>query len=83
VTAALTGNPTESGNAVFLGDQLLPYLVLALGGAMFVGNGLAIVRPPARAKEGDLERAPVGRSLAMATVGLVAALWAVASLVAS
>lgn len=65
---------------MFLGDQLLVYLVLALGGAMFVGNGLAVVRPPAERREGELERAPVGRSLAMAAVGLVAALWAVASL---
>ena len=76
----MTENPTESGNTLFLGDQLLVYLVLALGGAMFVGNGLAVVRPPAERREGELERAPVGRSLAMAAVGLVAALWAVASL---
>jgi hypothetical protein len=67
---------------VFLGDQLLVYLVLALGGAMFVGNGLAVIRPPAGRREGELERAPVGRSLAMAAVGLVAAIWAVASLAA-
>lgn len=78
----MTQNPTESGNIVFLGDQLLVYLVLALGGAMFVGNGLAVIRPPAERREGELDRAPVGRSLAMAAVGLVAALWAVASLVA-
>lgn len=67
---------------MFLGEDLLPYLVLALGGAMFVGNGLALVRPPARRREGELERAPVGRSLAMAGLGLVAALWALASLAA-
>lgn len=69
--------------AVFLGDDLLPYLVLAIGGALFVGNALAVVRPPARPREGELERAPVGRSLVMAGLGLVAALWAIASLVAS
>ena len=68
---------------MFLGDDLLPYLVLALGGALFVGNALAVVRPPARPREGELERAPVGRSLLMAGLGLVAALWAIASLVAS
>ena len=68
---------------MFLGDDLLPYLVLALGGAMFVGNALAVVRPRDRPREGELERAPVGRSLVMAGVGLVAALWAMASLVAS
>ena len=66
---------------MFLGDQLLAWLVLALGGALFVGNGLAIVRPPASAKEGDLARAPVARSVFMAGIGLVAAIWALASLV--
>ncbi|HVF75930.1 MAG TPA: hypothetical protein VM938_12865 [Acidimicrobiales bacterium] len=67
---------------MFLGDDLLPYLVLALGGAMFVGSTLAVVRPPERTREGELERAPIGRSMAMAAVGLVAALWALASLIA-
>lgn len=67
---------------MFLGDNLLPYLVLALGGAMFVGNTLAVVRPPDRPRDGELERAPVGRSMVMAGIGLVAALWALASLVA-
>lgn len=63
-----------------LGDNLLPLLVLALGGAMAFGNILAIVRPPATRKEGDLEAAPRGRSITMAAVGLIAALWALASL---
>ena len=31
---------------VFLGDDLLPWLVLALGGALLVGNVAALVRPP-------------------------------------
>lgn len=66
---------------MLLGDDLLPLLVLALGGAMVFGNVLAIIRPPAEAKPGELDRAPRGRSLAMALVGLVAALWALASLV--
>jgi hypothetical protein len=63
------------------GDDLLPYLVLALGGAMAVGSVMAIVRPREQPKEGELERAPLARSLVMATVGLVAAVWALASLV--
>lgn len=66
----------------FLGEDLLAYLVLAIGGALFVGNVLALVRPPERRDEGDLARAPVGRSVAMAVLGLVAAVWALASLVA-
>lgn len=66
---------------MFLGDQLLPLLVLALGAAMLVGNGLALLRPPEKPKEGELERAPIGRSVAMMAIGLVAAVWALASLV--
>lgn len=65
---------------VFLGDDLLSWLVLALGGALFAGNALALVKPPPP-KEGDLEKAPVGRSVLMGLIGLVAAVWALASLV--
>jgi hypothetical protein len=63
------------------GPDLLAYLVLALGAAMAVGSLLALVRPPDARDEGDLEQAPVGRSLLFAAVGLVAALWALGSLV--
>ena len=67
---------------MFLGDDLLAWLVLALGGALFVGNVAAIARPPEQPREeGALERAPLARSLAMAVVGLVAAVWALASLI--
>jgi hypothetical protein len=65
---------------VFLGDQLLAYLVLAVGAAMAIGNGLAVVRPPRQAREGELQRAPLTRSLVMVVVGTVAAVWALASL---
>jgi hypothetical protein len=68
---------------MFLGDDLLAWLVLALGGALLVGNVAAIVRPPERPlEEGALERAPIARSVVMAAVGLVAAVWALASLLA-
>jgi hypothetical protein len=68
---------------MFLGDDLLAWLVLALGGALLVGNVAAIVRPPERPQqEGALERAPITRSVVMALVGLVAAVWALASLFA-
>jgi hypothetical protein len=66
---------------VFLGDDLLAWLMLALGAALFVGSTAAVIRPPERPREeGALERAPVGRSVVMALVGLVAAVWALASL---
>ena len=66
---------------MFLGEDLLAYLVLAIGGAMAVGSVMAIVRPPEQVKEGDLEQAPVGRSIAFAVVGAIGAVWALASLV--
>jgi hypothetical protein len=65
---------------MFLGDDLLPLLILALGAALLFGNVLAIVRPPTKPGEGDLERAPVRRSVAMALIGALAAIWALASL---
>jgi hypothetical protein len=68
---------------MFLGDDLLAWLMLALGGALLVGNVAAIVRPPEQPQEeGALERAPITRSVVMALVGLVAAVWALASLFA-
>lgn len=67
---------------MFLGKDLLAWLVLALGGALAVGNGLALVRPPTRKQgDGDLDSAPVGRTLVMALIGAIAAVWALASLV--
>ena len=66
----------------FLGDDLIVWLLLALGGALFLGNVLALVKPPEHPRsEGDLTRAPRARSLAMAAVGLFVALAAVAALV--
>jgi hypothetical protein len=62
------------------GPDILAYLVLALGAAMVVGSVLALVRPPEVRQEGDLEQAPVARSLVFAAIGLVAAVWAMASL---
>ena len=66
---------------LFGGPDLLRYLVLALGGALVVGNVLALIRPPDRPEAGELDRAPVARSVAMAVVGGVAALWAIATIV--
>lgn len=67
---------------MFLGDDILAWLVLALGGALAVGNILALVRPPQKQQASeDLERAPVVRTVVMGVVGLIAALWALASLI--
>ena len=67
---------------MFLGENLIIYLVLALGGALAVGNILALVKPPEQLKEeGDLASAPKARSMAMAIIGLIAALWSIVSLI--
>ena len=69
---------------MFLGDDLLAYLALALGGTLFAGNLLAVIRPPEQQREeGNLERAPIGRSLLYAGLGFVVALWALATLITS
>lgn len=66
---------------LLLGDDLIVWVLLALGGALFVGNVMALVRPPAAPRQaGDLERAPKGRSMFMAAIGLVVALAALAAL---
>jgi hypothetical protein len=66
---------------MFLGEDILAWLVIALGGAMFAGNLAALIRPPKQRRDAnDLTKAPVVRSLVMATIGGVAALWALVSL---
>jgi hypothetical protein len=66
---------------MFLGDNLLPYLVLAFGGAMAVGTLLALVRPPQDRPKGDTTGpAPMMRSILFIAAGAVAAIWALASL---
>jgi hypothetical protein len=72
-----TGSTTD----LLLGNNLLAYIFLALGGALVVGNGLALVRPPQQLDQGDLRRAPLGRTVVMMLVGAVVAVWALASLI--
>jgi hypothetical protein len=70
----------SSSNDFIGGPNLLQYFVLALGGALVVGNTLALIRPPAQSKTGELTRPPIGRSITMIVVGLIAAVWAIATL---
>ena len=64
-------------------DTLLAQMILALGGALVVGNGYALimarrgVRP--KGAEGDLRK---GRAWFLLGVGLVIAFWGAASLIA-
>lgn len=78
------------GETLFLGEDLLPLLLLAFGGAMAVGSFGALVRPPSKAHEpgetqegraAQLQRAPRARTIGFGVMGLVIALWALASLV--
>ncbi len=66
----------------FLGEDLLSWLVLAIGGALIVGNVLALVRPPATTDERALEQAPLVRTLVQIVIGMVATVWALATLLA-
>jgi hypothetical protein len=65
-----------------LGDNLVVLLMLALGGALAVGNVLALVRPRENPETGKVERPPIAPSVAMIIVGTVASIWALVSLVA-
>lgn len=50
---------------------------------MAVGNIAVLVRPPdERRSDDDLEKAPVARSVVFAAIGIMAALWALGSLIA-
>ena len=67
--------------ALFLGDNLLPLLALAFGGALVVGPGPALIKPPEnRRDDTDLERPPLIRTLSFMALGLVMTVWALASL---
>jgi len=67
---------------LLLGDDLIVWLLLAMGGALFAGNVMALLRPPPqRRSEEDLEQAPRSRSIMMAAVGFVVALAALGALI--
>jgi hypothetical protein len=64
-------------------DEVLRELLVAMGAALFLGNLLALVRrrAPATAEDGNtLARAPLARTVAYLLIGLVVALWGIASL---
>ncbi|MDA3038714.1 MAG: hypothetical protein O3C27_04135 [Actinomycetota bacterium] len=64
----------------FLGEDLLAWLVLAIGAALVAGNGLALFRPPRSPEAGALDRAPLGRTIVQIVVGVLASVWALATL---
>ena len=68
---------------MFLGEDLLGWLLLALGASMMVGNGLALIRPPEKLDEGNLEKAPLWRSVLYISLGLIATMAALGTLLGS
>lgn len=65
-----------------LGDNLLAWLTLAIGGALFAGTALALLKPLEESEEGQLTKAPLGRSLIQMVIGFLASAWALATLLA-
>jgi hypothetical protein len=76
-------------------DEVLLELMVALGGALFVANAYALARRRSDAEEAaasprtrrsstgdtDLAQAPVARSVTYMLIGLVVAIWGIASLI--
>lgn len=69
---------------LFLGDDLIPWLMLAIGAALAVANLAAHFKPPlVDPKNPNSERrppAPLKRVVPFAVVGTVLAIWAIATL---
>lgn len=47
----------EGGDGLFLGEDFFPWMVLAFGAAMVVGNVLALLRPPDDVRKGGANAA--------------------------
>lgn len=78
----------DGEEVLFLGDDFMPWMVLAFGAALVVGNLLALVRPPKGDAASDAAvdpelppaRPPMARTVVMIAIGAVAAAWGLASL---
>jgi len=64
----------------FLGEDILVWLMLAVGGALALGTGAALIKPKENVDDDELERPPLGRSLLQIGIGVVVVVWALASL---
>lgn len=65
---------------LFLGHDLLAWLVLAVGGALVVGNLAALIRPPTQVGDAAPSAALRRRSAIYIGIGAIAAIWALATL---
>ena len=64
----------------FLGEDILVWLMLAVGGALTIGTATALIRPKSEIGDDELERPPLGRSLLQIAIGLVVVIWAAVTL---
>ena len=65
---------------LFLGKDFFPWMMIAIGGALVVGNLLAWFRPPAAAQG---KKPPLSRALTMSALGVVALGWGLITILAS
>lgn len=65
---------------LFLGHDLLAWLVLAFGGALVFGNIAALVRPPTESGGAMDATGLRRRAVLFAVIGAIAAIWALATL---
>ena len=76
-----------SAEQLFLGDDLLAWLMLAFGAALAVANVAAVVRPPredpADPSSPRREPTPLNRALPLIALGVLVGAWALASLLKS
>jgi hypothetical protein len=92
---ATGGLLAQDDSTLFLGEDFWPWMILAFGAAMVVGNVLALLRPPdggvgvaeapgksSQSGEQPRPRPPLGRTVVLIAVGLAAAAWGIASLLA-
>lgn len=79
--AALLAQDSGDGQ-LFLGEDFLPWMVLAFGAALVIGPLMALVRPPRDTEggEGPPPKPPLARTVTMIVIGAVAAIWGLASL---
>ena len=64
----------------FLGEDILVWLMLAVGGALTLGTAAALINPKDEIGEDELERPPLVRSLVQIAIGLIVVVWAAVSL---
>ncbi|MDE0267668.1 MAG: hypothetical protein OXI96_01335 [Acidimicrobiaceae bacterium] len=66
---------------MFLGEDILAWMVLAIGGAMAAGNLAALLFPPRKKhNKKDLPRVPLVRCMLFVIIGAVSSVWAFVSL---